>query len=87
MILHSILKFHAARLFIYHFSSGLTYQVIKYLFFYTNTLMLNNCVETLQVGDYYQLLEKNGAFAEFLRNYAQAEEENVAEEEDDTPSG
>lgn len=49
--------------------------------------MLNNCVETLQVGDYYQLLEKNGAFAEFLRNYAQAEEENVAEEEDDTPSG
>nr|CAB3219629.1 multidrug resistance-associated protein 1-like [Phallusia mammillata] len=38
-----------------------------------------------EVGDYYQLLEKNGAFAEFLRNYADADDETFEEEDPTVP--
>uniref|UniRef100_H2Z8G3 Uncharacterized protein n=1 Tax=Ciona savignyi TaxID=51511 RepID=H2Z8G3_CIOSA len=36
------------------------------------------------VGDYYELIEKNGAFAEFLRNYAVSEEDDQFKEGDPT---
>uniref|UniRef100_H2Z8G2 Multidrug resistance-associated protein 1 n=1 Tax=Ciona savignyi TaxID=51511 RepID=H2Z8G2_CIOSA len=37
-----------------------------------------------EVGDYYELIEKNGAFAEFLRNYAVSEEDDQFKEGDPT---
>jgi len=36
-------------------------------------------IVTRQEGTYHELLEKNGAFAEFLRNYAQTDEDEVVE--------
>lgn len=38
----------------------------------------------MQHGNYNELLEKDGAFAEFLRNYAQTEDDDIHEEGDPT---
>ena len=37
----------------------------------------------LKVGNYYELQEKNGDFAEFLRNYANTEEDEIFEDDVD----
>ena len=41
------------------------------------------CACLSQAGSYNELMKRDGAFAEFLRNYAQAEEEEEEDEDED----
>jgi len=61
---------------VFHHFSPLAHHVI-WLYKNPNLILAHNCPK---VGNYNELLDKNGAFADFLRNYA----ENKDAEEDAT---